>query len=62
MKERFRDLVDLPEKVAIGVGAAGLVLSVLYPPALMPSLLLITTGGVSLGITNAIWPKKQQAT
>jgi hypothetical protein len=59
MKERFRNLVDVPEKVAIGIGTGGLVLSMFYPPALGPSLLLIIGGGTSLGITNAVWPRKQ---
>ena len=62
MKERFRELVDVPEKVAMGVGVGGLVLSIFYPPALAPSLLLIIGGGASMGITNAVWPKKPKTT
>lgn len=62
MSERIRNLVDLPEKVAIGVGAAGLLLSLIYPPALPASLLLIIGGGISLGVTNGVWPKKPKET
>lgn len=57
----MREIIDIPEKVAIKIGAVGLILSLFYSPAFMPSLKLITGGSVSLGITQGIWPKKQKA-
>jgi hypothetical protein len=59
MKERIRESIDLPEKIAIGIGAGGLVLSLFYLPAFAPAMELIIGGGTSLGITNAVWPRKQ---
>jgi hypothetical protein len=65
VKERVRELVDVPEKIAIGVGVAGLTAGALFPTVagglINPSLLLIATGGISLGVTRAIWPKKEKS-
>jgi hypothetical protein len=59
MKDRFREWVDYFDKAAIGIGAVFFVASPMFPAFLMPSILLITGGAVSLGITQAVWPKKQ---
>ena len=59
--ERFREIVDLPDKAAIGIGA-GLILLSPFAPALFPvGALLFVGGGVGLGITRGFWPKKTQA-
>ena len=62
MRERIREAVDIPEKIAIGIGAGGLVLSLFYLPAFAPAMELIIGGGTSLGITNDVWPKKPHTT
>jgi hypothetical protein len=60
MKERVRELADVPDKLAIYAGSVGLVLAAFYPPALGPALFLLTTGFVGLKVTEAVWPKKQR--
>lgn len=60
MAERLkaRDLIDLPEKIAIGVGLGLITLSV-FAPALFPAgAELVIGGGASLGITRAVLPRK----
>lgn len=61
MKERIRELIDVPEKVAIGVGIAGVAVGLAFKKFyafVNPGLLLITLGATSLLVTNAVWPKK----
>ena len=61
MAERIkaRDLIDLPEKVAIAVGFGLIALSG-FAPALFPTgAELVVGGGVSLGITRATLPRKE---
>ena len=57
-KSFLREAVDVPEKVAIAVGAGGMVLSVFAPALLGPSLLLVAGGVGSLAVTQKVWPKK----
>lgn len=60
VKDTLRNLVDVPEKIAIAIGAGGVALSVFAPALLPASLLLIAGGWFSLEVTRGVWPKKKQ--
>lgn len=55
-----RKIIDIPERASIVAGTGGLLLAIFYPPALIPSLLLVGGGYASLKFTDAVWPKKKE--
>lgn len=54
-----RDVIDWPEKGAMGLGIILIVVSPVFPPAAVVGGELVVGGAVSLGITRAILPRKQ---
>ncbi len=60
-KERFRELIDVPEKIGLAVGGIMLTAGLIFKRfnnLINPGLALIAFSTASLLLTNAVWPKK----
>jgi hypothetical protein len=58
----YRELIDLPEKVAIIIGSGFVLIgSAVFPPLVAIGGEMIVGGSLSLGVTENLIPKKNKS-